>query len=117
MYEGSNAEDALIEYYEGDGISAVLYNFEIDPNQPGHWGDDASVEEILHTINHVGHTNVYPNAFGLSPNSSLLSEAMDVARGGQFINFPGSYTEEAWSHYDDYTCDYIWPLNICTGPS
>tara|TARA_B100001057_G_scaffold117755_1_gene116320 strand:- start:85 stop:1152 length:1068 start_codon:yes stop_codon:yes gene_type:complete len=106
MYEGSNAEDALVEHYEGDGISAVLYNFEIDPNQPGHWGDDASVEEILHTINHVGHTNVYPNAFGLSPNSSLLSEAMDVARGGQFINFPGSYPEEAWYHYDDYTCDY-----------
>ena len=106
MYEGSNAEDALIEHYEGDGISAVLYNFEIDPNQPGNWGDDASVEEILHTINHVGHTNVYPNAFGLSPNSSLLSEAMDVARGGQFINFPSSYPEDAWYHYDDYTCYY-----------
>jgi len=106
MYEGSNAEDALFDHYEGEGISAVLYNFEIDPNQPGHWGDDASVEEILHTINHVGHTNVYPNAFSLSPNSSLLSEAMDVARGGQFITFPGSYPEEAWYHYDDYTCDY-----------
>jgi len=31
---------------------------------------------------------------------------MDAARGGQFITFPGSYPEEAWYHYDDYTCDY-----------
>lgn len=105
-YEGSAAENALFDNYEGNGISAVLYNNEIDPAQPGHWGDDASVEEILHTINHVGHTNIYPSAFSMQPNSSLMSEAMDVARGGQFINIPSSYPEEAWYHYDDYTCDY-----------
>ena len=105
-YEGSAGEDALMDNYEGEGISAVLYNDEIDPSQPGHWGDDASVEEILHTINHVGHTNIYPSAFSLQPSSSLMSEAMDVARGGQFISFPGTYPDEAWYHYDDYTCDY-----------
>ena len=105
-FEGSAGEDALMDNYEGEGISAVLYNQEIDPSQPGQWGYDASVEEILHTINHVGHTNIYPSAFSLQPNSSLMSEAMDIARGGQFINFPGTYPDEAWYHYDDYTCDY-----------
>ena len=60
----------------------------------------------MHVINVVGHTNIYPNAFSLQPNSSLLTEAMDMARGGQFIQHPGSYPEEAWYHYDDYTCDY-----------
>ena len=38
--------------------------------------------------------------------STLLSEAMDIARGGQFINIPNQYPEEAWYHYDDWTCDY-----------
>ena len=104
--EGSSAENAFFNNYNGNGISAVLYNNEIDPSQPGHWGNDASVEEILHTINHVGHTFVYPAAFGMSPNASLLTEAMDVARGGQFINHPGTYPDDAWYHYDDTTCDY-----------
>jgi hypothetical protein len=31
---------------------------------------------------------------------------MDVARGGQWKDFPESYPEEAWYHYDDQTCDY-----------
>ena len=105
-YEGSNAEDLLFNNYQGDGASAVLYNNEIDPSQTGHWGDDATVEEVIHTINHVGHTNIYPNAFSLQPNSSLLSTAMDIARGGQFINVPNNYPSSSWYHYDDWTCDY-----------
>ena len=105
-FEGSDAEEELFESYDGSGIAAVLYNEEIDPEQPGHWGADATVEEVLHTINHVGHAMVYPEAFSLQPNSSLLSEAMDVARGGQFMSVPDAYPEEAWYHYDDWTCDY-----------
>ena len=31
---------------------------------------------------------------------------MYIARGGQFINVPNQYPEEAWYHYDDWTCDY-----------
>ncbi len=54
----------------------------------------------------MGHTNVYPNAFSMQPNSSLLSAAMDVARGGQFMNVPNNYPPSAWYHYDDHTCDY-----------
>lgn len=104
--EGSTGENTLFSNYEGEGISAVLYNGEIDPTQPGHWGDDATVEEIMHTINHVGHTNVYPDAFSMAPNSSLMSAAMDVARGGQFLSIPDPYPASAWYHYDDQTCDY-----------
>ena len=104
--EGSYAENIFFNNYNGDGVSAVLFNNEIDPSQPGHWGDDASVEEILHTINACGQLEVYPEAFGLDPNSSLMSDAMDIARGGQFINIPNQYPEEAWYHYDDWTCDY-----------
>jgi hypothetical protein len=104
--EGSKAEQAFFENYEGDGVSAVLYNNEVDPSQPGHWGADATVEETLHTINHVGHVSVYPAQFGLEPDSSLLTDAMDIARGGQWRSFPDEYPEEAWYHYDDRTCDY-----------
>ena len=92
--------------YNGDGVSAVLWRNEIDPSNPGNWGDDATVEEVLHTINHVGHVNIYPNTFSLQPNSSMLSEAMDIARGGQFLTVPQNYPDEAWYHYDDWTCDY-----------
>ena len=105
-YEGSIAEDLLLNNYQGDGVSAALYNDEIDPNQTGLWGYDATIEEVIHTINHVGHTNVYPSAFGLQPNTSLMSDAMDVARGGQFMNVPNNYPSSAWYHYDDQTCDY-----------
>jgi len=105
-YEGSSTEDLLFNNYQGDGAGAVLYNNEIDPAQTGHWGDDATVEEVIHTINHVGHSNIYPNAFSLQPNSSLMSNAMDVARGGQFLSIPNPYPSTAWYHYDDWTCDY-----------
>jgi len=104
--EGSNAENLLFNNYNGNGASAVLYKNEMDPSQTGHWGNDATVEEVIHTINHVGHTNVYPSAFSMHPNSSLMSDAMDVARGGQFMNIPNPYPSSAWYHYDDWTCDY-----------
>ena len=81
-YEGSNAKNLLFDNYNGNGTSSVLYNNEMNPYRTGHWGSDATIEEVIHTINHVGHTYVYPNAFSLQPNSSLMSTAMDVARGG-----------------------------------
>ena len=105
-YDGNSCMDNFEDNYNGDGVSAVLWRNEIDPTQPGHWGDDASVEEIIHTINHVGHVSIYPNAFELDPNSSVMSDAMDIARGGQFLNVPNNYPADAWYHYDDWTCDY-----------
>ena len=104
--EWSSCMDDFSDYYNGDGVSAVLFRNEIDPSNPGHWGDDATVEEVVHTINHVGHVNVYPDYFDISPNSSVMSDAMDIARGGQFLSIPNQYPEEAWYHYDDWTCDY-----------
>lgn len=104
--DGNAAMNIFFNNYDGNGVGAVLWQQEIDPGQPGYWGADATVEEIMHTINSVGHINVFPQAFSLEPNSSLLSAAMDVARGGQFMSVPNSYPEEAWYHYDDETCDY-----------
>lgn len=111
-YEGSNAEDILFENFDllfeqyNYCAGAVLYNNEIDPTNPGFWGNDASVEEILHTINTCSHIEIYPDIFGLEPNSSQMSDAMDIARGGQFLSIPQNYPEESWYHYDDWTCDY-----------
>ena len=104
--DGNAAMNSFMNNYNGDGVSAVLWQSEMDPSQTGYWGADASVEELLHTINGVGHVNVYPAAFDLAPTSSLLSAAMDVARGGQFLSVPASYPAAAWYHYDDVTCDY-----------
>ena len=66
---------------------------------------DAALEEVLHIITHVGYANAFPAVFGEQAGSSL-SNAMDVARGGQFTSIPNNYPEEAWYHYDDATCDY-----------
>ena len=104
--EWSQAANNFFNNYQGNGVSAVLFNNEVDPDNPGFWSQDASVEEILHTINHVGHVNIHPTIFGIQANSSVMSDAMDIARGGQFFNVPNNYPEEAWYHYDDWTCDY-----------
>ena len=48
----------------------------------GYWPSDATVEEIMHSINCVGQVEIYPEAFSLDPNSSKLTHAMDIARGG-----------------------------------
>ncbi len=104
--EQSAAENSFFNYYNGNGAGAVLYMNEMDPSQPGHWGDDATVEEVMHVINAIGHVNIYSSAFSFSPNSSLLTAAMDVARGGQFLSVPNQYPASAWYHYDDQTCDY-----------
>ena len=103
--ENSSLIDDFFDYYDGCA-GAVLFRDEIDPSQPGHWGDDASVEEILHTINACGHVPQYPGLYSLEPNSSYLSDAMDIARAGQWMSTPSSYPDEAWYHYDDWTCDY-----------
>ena len=104
--ENSQAANSFFNNYNGDGVSAILFNNEIDPSQPGHWGDDATVEEVIHAINHVGHVSIYPQIFDIDPNSSIMSDAMDIARGGQFLSVPNQYPENAWYHYNDWTCDY-----------
>jgi hypothetical protein len=66
---------------------------------------DAALEEVLHIINNAGHSKAYPNAFGQNVDSEL-ADAMDIARGGQFMTIPNPYPASAWYTYDDQTCDY-----------
>lgn len=66
---------------------------------------DASLEEVLHIINNAGHSYAYPSAFGQNAGSDLAN-AMDIARGGQFMTIPNPYPSGAWYTYDDTTCDY-----------
>jgi hypothetical protein len=66
---------------------------------------DAALEEVLHIINNAGHSYAYPNAFGQNVGSDLAN-AMDIARGGQFMTIPNPYPANAWYTYDDTTCDY-----------
>ena len=68
QYENGNAIETFFDNLDDDGCTgAVLFKNEIDPNQPGHWGDDATVEEVLHTINACGHVEVYPSLYALLP--------------------------------------------------
>jgi len=66
---------------------------------------DASIEEVLHLITHVGYAGVYPDVFGETIGSEIAN-AMDIARGGQFETIPASYPDTAWYTYDDETCNY-----------
>ncbi len=78
----------------------------IDWHTNGHTGQfDAALEEVLHIITHAGYANAYPEVFGEGAGTTL-SNAMDIARGGQFTSIPNTYPEEAWYHYDDATCEY-----------
>jgi len=68
-------------------------------------GFDATIEEVLHLITHVGYAGVYPEVFG-EVIGSEIANAMDGARGGQFETIPSSYPDSAWYTYDDETCNY-----------
>jgi len=68
-------------------------------------GFDATLEEALHLITHVGYANAYPNKYGEDPGSDL-TKAMDKARGGQFFDIPSRYPAGAWYTYDDDSCNY-----------
>jgi hypothetical protein len=82
-----------------------LYDSEIHINGAAQGKFDASYEEILHLITHVGYANVYPEVFGEKAGTQV-AKAMDVARGGHFEEIPAQYPEGAWYSYDDKTADY-----------
>lgn len=79
--------------------------YEIHPNGAKSGQFDATLEEVLHLITHVGYANVYPNVFGEQPHTEIAN-AMDIARGGYFEKIPSSYPENAWYRYYDETCEY-----------
>jgi hypothetical protein len=66
---------------------------------------DASLEEVWHIITSTGYAYAYPDVFGEETGTSL-SNAMDIARGGNFTTIPNPYPIEAWYTYDDETCTY-----------
>lgn len=65
---------------------------------------DASLEEVLHIITHA-YSELWPEAFGFDTESDLAA-AMDIARGGYFLEIPDEYPDDAWYSYYDDTCDY-----------
>ena len=66
---------------------------------------DASLEEIMHSITMNGYANAYPEIFGEAVGSAAAN-AMDIPRGGSFIQIPEEYPESAWYIYKDETADY-----------
>ena len=66
---------------------------------------DAALEEVWHVITHSGFSTAYPNTLS-EKSGTLLTNAMDIARGGHFESIPNPYPTEAWYTYDDETCDY-----------
>ncbi len=92
------------ELMEKDTFQDLLGD-EVKPNGAANGEFDATLEEVLHLITHVGYAGVYPNVFGEVIDSSI-ADAMDIARGGRFESIPDSYPENAWYTYDDESCDY-----------
>lgn len=66
---------------------------------------DGALEEVLHLVSHVGLANAYPEAFAEAPGSRL-ADAMDVMRGGRFLDVPDRYPDDAVYVYYDETCVY-----------
>lgn len=66
---------------------------------------DATLEEVLHMVTQYGYSRVYTDELGESVGSNIAN-AMDTARGGQFLTTPSSYPDGAWYTYNDTSCDY-----------
>ena len=89
-----------------------LYPNEIRPEGSGfRQGSDefdATLEEVLHMVAKQGYGFAYPSAFGFAEYSlpegketSLLSDAVRLSRGGVDNNARGNYPKEDWyRHYD-----------------
>lgn len=99
------AEESSFSGEFPSGMGQNLFGEETIPNGAARGRFDASLEEVLHLITHVGYANAYPAVFGETGDSEL-TRAMDVARGGHFDSVPSSYPADAWYTYDDPTCDY-----------
>jgi hypothetical protein len=104
---GTDCEDytsmAASMYYDEDewAIGGI--------NRTGTW--DGNLEEVWHVVS-IGWYAAYPEYFGDGTSDtnevtpSKLTDAMDAARGGQFVPTPTEYPENAWYAYTDQSCDY-----------
>jgi len=88
--------------------SVALYNNEIKPGCSGTLQTsscvDATLEETWHLVTSQGFSKTWTAELG--ETNSLMSQAMDVARGGKFQNVPSQYPQNAWYTYYDTTCTY-----------
>ncbi|KZN33939.1 hypothetical protein [Pseudoalteromonas luteoviolacea] len=96
-------EEAAKDLEQLDAYQPLFGDETIPGNQGGRF--DATLEEVLHLITHVGYSKVYPEIFGERAGTAI-ADAMDIARGGHFEVIPNRYPEGAWYTYDDQTCDY-----------
>lgn len=94
-----------MENYPNQDSLQDLYAREIHIDGASKGEFDASLEEVLHLITHVGYSHVYPNALGEKAGTSIAN-AMDKARGGHFQQIPKKYPDTAWYSYYDDTADY-----------
>jgi len=102
------SESDLDNAFINGRIGQDLGNNETHPSfvANGRTGEfDAALEEVWHIVTHAGHESAYPNVFGTNIGTEM-SEAMDIARGGQFTTIPNPYPSNAWYTYNDQTCDY-----------
>ena len=102
----SEADPELPQTYvpSDDSIQALFSN-ETLPNGRAGGRFDATLEEVLHLITHVGYAHWKPKVFGTAAGSNLAN-AMDAARGGRFEQIPTAYPQGAWFTYDDESCNY-----------
>ncbi len=105
MAKDSQEMEPLFEKLPEGGAYQDLNAQETIPGGAAKGQFDATLEEVLHLITHVGYAGVYPGVFGEKPGSAI-ADAMDAARGGQFTSIPTPYPVGAWYTYDDPTCDY-----------
>ena len=93
---------------DNTGMAASMY-YEYDEwalggiEAAGTW--DGNLEEVWHVVS-IGWYATYPEYFGDEPGASRLTEAMDTARGGQFLTIPSTYPAGSWYRYYDDTCEY-----------
>lgn len=74
--------------------------------EDGLW--DTNLEEVWHVVS-KGWYKAYPEYFGDEGwrQASVLTDAMDLARGGKFEKIPQKYPDNSWYSYYDATCDYV----------
>ena len=74
---------------------------------------DEAFEEIWHGITDIGYALAFPDVFATSYDSnSLVTQAMDKARGGKFLETPEEYPADAWYTYNDEGCDYSCQVRV-----
>ena len=91
------------------GPKQGLYDVETHPD-PAEGVFDITLEEVLHPISRHGFAEAYPEAFGMQ-RGSIVSTAVDLARGGYFEEVPEKYPDGAWYTYYDETCKYSCMMN------